>query len=222
MNKILFAGIALVSLIGTSAFAADMPSRAPVYKAAPPALFDWTGLYVGAYAGWMKADSRDVSGVGPEVSLKGGAFGGLVGVNWQTGSFVWGLEGDGGWSTADHGPDGNLFAHYEDRFVGNARLRAGLAYDRTLFYVAGGAAFTNEEIRHSGGPSTVSETRTGWTIGGGVDWAATNNLIWRVEYLYAGFGKKTYPFFGGTDPHRVDYDNQHTVRAAVIWKFGTY
>lgn len=222
MKKVLAAVIFATAFSASTVFAADMPVKGAVYKSPPAPMFNWSGFYLGAYAGWMRGDSRDVSGGGPEVRLDGGAFGGLAGVNWQTGNFVWGFEGDGGWSTADHGPDNWNFTHFEDRFIGNARVRAGLAYDRTLFYIAGGAAFTNEEVTHSGGPpSTVSKTRTGWTIGGGVDWAATDNFILRVEYLYAGFGEKNYPFFGGGDTHRVDYDNQHTVRAAAIWKFGS-
>ena len=99
------------------------------------------------------------------------------------------------------------------------RARAGIAYDRVLFFVAGGATWADEKITHFGS-STVSETRSGWTLGGGVDWAVTNNFIARVEYLYADLGgNKAYPFFGGSDTHIVSYNQQNTVRAAAIWKF---
>jgi outer membrane immunogenic protein len=217
MKKIVL-GLLAAALSATPLFAADMATRAPVYKAAPvQQMFNWSGFYVGGYAGWMNGKSQDVSGAGPEVSLNGGAFGGLLGVNWQTGNFVWGLEGDGGWSTADHGADGTNFSWFKDRFIGNLRVRAGVAADRALFYVAGGAAFTDLKISH-GGSDLASEMRVGWTVGAGIDYAATQNLVLRLEYLYAGFGEKNYTFIGN-DVHRVNYDNQNTVRAAAIWKW---
>ena len=217
MKKLALAGVFALA-IATSANAADMATRAPVYKAPVQQMFNWSGVYAGGYAGWMNGHHQDLTNVAPEVSLNGGAFGGLVGVNWQNGNFVWGLEADGGLSTADAGYDGVTMQSVRDRFVGNARIRAGLAYDRVLLFAAGGAAFTDVKVVHQGN-SAVSEFRTGWTIGGGIDYAATQNLILRVEYLYADFGEKNYGFFGGSDIHRLDYSNQNTVRAAAIWKW---
>jgi outer membrane immunogenic protein len=49
MKKFIFGAIALVAVGVTSALAADLP----VYtKAPPPALYDWTGFYAGANAGY--------------------------------------------------------------------------------------------------------------------------------------------------------------------------
>jgi|SRR5690242_2646805 len=218
MKKLALAGIISLAF-GSSAFAADMAQR-PVYKAAPAAqLFNWSGVYVGGYVGYMDGHTQDISGGGPKVKLDGGVYGGLIGVNWQTGNFVYGLEADGGWSDADHGADNNNFSSFKDRFVGNIRARAGIAVDRVLFFVAGGWSFTENKITHFGN-STKSEDFNTWTIGGGIDWAATQNLILRVEYLYADYNDtKTYPFFNNTDPHRVRYSDQNTVRGAAIWKF---
>lgn len=219
MKKTLVLGLLAAALSATPLFAADMAQRAPVYKAAPaaPQLFNWNGFYIGGYAGWMNAKSHEDST--SNVSLNGGAFGGLMGFNLQTNNFVWGLEADGGLSTADRGDNfgvGGNMQSFRDRFIGNVRLRAGLAYDRALFFIAGGAAFTDERVVHSGGASDA-QTRTGWTIGGGVDYAATQNTILRLEYLRAGgFGDKTYNF-GHT--HVIGYDDQNTVRGAVIWKW---
>jgi outer membrane immunogenic protein len=36
-----------------------------------------------------------------------------------------------------------------------------------------------------------SPTKVGWTIGGGVEYAITNNISLRAEYLYYDLGKQT-------------------------------
>ena len=218
MKKMLVLGLLAAALSATPLLAADMATRAPVHKAAPvQQMFNWSGFYAGGYAGWMNGHSTEDGS--NKVTLNGGAFGGLMGFNVQTNNFVWGLEADGGWSTADHGSNGSNLQSFRDRFIGNARLRAGLAYDRALFFVAGGAAFTNEKVVHDGTTGQDSQTRTGWTIGGGVDYAATQNLILRLEYLFADFGNKTYVFNSSGHSHVIGYDNQNTVRAAAIWKW---
>lgn len=60
MNKLLLGSMALAAMIAGPATAADMPVKAPVYKAPPPALYSWTGCYLGVNAGyaWNRADSR--------------------------------------------------------------------------------------------------------------------------------------------------------------------
>jgi outer membrane immunogenic protein len=54
MKKLFLASIAMVALsAGGSALAADMPVKAPIYKAPPPVqVFSWTGFYVGANVGY--------------------------------------------------------------------------------------------------------------------------------------------------------------------------
>ena len=48
MRKFLIGCIALTTLIAGPALAADLPVKAPAYKAPPVAVFSWTGFYVGA------------------------------------------------------------------------------------------------------------------------------------------------------------------------------
>ena len=86
--------------------AADLPARP--YKAAPVVvapIYDWTGFYIGANGGW--GDSRNCWGVVPVAaatidagccSRSGGVFGGQLGYRWQSGQFVFGLEGQGDWA----------------------------------------------------------------------------------------------------------------------------
>jgi outer membrane immunogenic protein len=109
-------GAALTALFATSsAMAADMPVKAPVYKA-PPVMFSWTGWYIGGFVGGAWSD-RDVTttdpcaigtictttgnynGVAPiSYKLDSSFIGGYTsGYNWQTGAMVFGLESETGY-----------------------------------------------------------------------------------------------------------------------------
>src|ERR1700730_4212330 len=89
MKRLLLSGIALAALaIAAPASAADMPTRGPVYKAAPAPLFNWTGFYVGGNAGYSWPDDANLN-------PKGWSGGGQVGYNWQYApNWVFGLEAD--------------------------------------------------------------------------------------------------------------------------------
>ena len=76
----------------------------------------------------------------------------------------------------------------------SVRLRAGYALDRTLIYATGGIAFADDKETVTLSLDTYSQTQTltGWTIGGGVEYALTNGWIGRVEVRYTDFGKTNY------------------------------
>ena len=116
MRKIVSAGIGLLALTGAAA-AADLPVKAPVYKA-PPVIVDpwtWTGVYVGVNAGysWGRSNTHvdyfnTVTGlpIAPpagsitdvKFNLNGGVAGAQIGANWQNGIWVIGGEADIQWS----------------------------------------------------------------------------------------------------------------------------
>lgn len=89
---------------GGAALAADLPLKAP--PAAPAAVFDWTGFYVGLNAGysWGHSDTDYTAGGGglfvfPPVatsqSLNGWLAGGQAGYNWQFNrNWIVGVEAD--------------------------------------------------------------------------------------------------------------------------------
>ncbi len=90
---------------------------------------------------------------------------------------------------------------------GAIRGRIGVAFDRLLLYGTGGVAFTgfNTTIVDTTGfftgvPGTnasSSNTRAGWTAGGGIEYAVTDNWWVRAEYRYSNFGTTTdFPFAG--------------------------
>jgi outer membrane immunogenic protein len=231
MKRFLAAAPALVFVaIASQASAADMavPASAPVYTKAPeysPAT-NWSGFYIGGHLGYDWGRTRVVdNGVLTEssVPMSGVIGGGLVGYNWQMGSFVYGLEGDFGVS--------NLIGHgvraapvplapnqYEVDVSGNIRGRVGFTVlPDTLLYAAGGLALANFDFRENGTPLGASNTLTGWTLGAGIDHAFTKNVIGRLEYLYADYGHKDFTIAPG-DIYNIGFKSQ-IVRGAVIWKF---
>jgi outer membrane immunogenic protein len=90
---------------------------------------------------------------------------------------------------------------------GSLRFRAGIAFDRLLVYGTGGVAVTNPNTTivdttgfFTGVPgtnSTFTNVRAGWTAGGGLEYAVTDNWWVRAEYRYSNFGHTTdFPFAG--------------------------
>jgi outer membrane immunogenic protein len=212
MKKILLSSVALLGL-ATGAMAADLPSRrapAPIIAAVP--VFTWTGFYVGVNAGygWNANDSITVGGVRFDLDDEGGFVGGAqAGYNYQIGSFVVGLEGDiqyadfGGDDRFDFDNDGILDDDFNNSdWFGTVRARAGVAFDRALIYATGGFAFADDA--------------TGWTVGGGLEYAFTNNLSAKVEGLYVNLDQDDN-FLG------IDNDAEFgVVRAGLNFRFGTY
>jgi outer membrane immunogenic protein len=216
MKKILLSSVALLGL-ATGAVAADLPSRrapAPIIAAVP--VFTWTGFYVGVNAGYAWSDNDfDVVDLADEDDDGGFLGGAQVGYNYQIGSFVVGLEGDiqyadfGGELTFD--VDGDDVIDDDDDFVfdrgdwfGTVRARAGVAFDRALIYATGGFAFADDA--------------TGWTVGGGVEYAFTNNLSAKIEGLYVNLEHDNDFDFDGFDGE-TDFG---VIRAGLNFRFGTY
>ena len=188
MKKVLLA--ALMAGVASSAMAADLPTRkappAPM-SYAPPA-YSWTGFYVGVNGGW-----GGTSGGGNLGSPTGGLVGGTVGYNYQIGQFVAGLEGDWDWADINKSGVNGVVGPYRNKVdeLVTARARAGYAIDRALLFVTAGYAGAEDKVSI---PSGVSSTdwRSGGAIGGGVEYAFTNNISAKVEYIYAPLQNKTY------------------------------
>ena len=146
---------------------------------APPAMMSPTPIaynWSGFYIG-----AHGGYGFGGGAFDDGPVIGGQLGVNWQFGSFVLGAEGDG--SFADLGASDVL---------GSIRLRGGIAFDRFLVYATGGVGFADFDD-------------TGWVIGGGAEYALTDNVSAGVEYLHYDF----------------DGDDVGVIRGRLNVKFGS-
>ncbi|HWL04221.1 MAG TPA: outer membrane protein [Xanthobacteraceae bacterium] len=233
--------------VAAPAFAADL-ARAPVAYKAPAVIqsvYNWSGFYIGANlgGGWANArgTSTFVGGVlGGAVSpgrgdLNGVIGGAQIGINWQAGSIVYGLEADlqaaGQSSSASvaFGPV-TLTERAKVDWFGTVRGRLGVAADNLLIYVTGGVAWTHANHRVDAtfaGATTrlvnVDSTRAGYTLGAGLEYGFTPNWSAKAEYLYIDTQKvgTTAAFaapLGGTvtDNFRI---HNHIVRAGVNYRF---
>jgi outer membrane immunogenic protein len=216
MSRIRMLGASAVALmIGVGgATAADIYAPAPVaeviYNPAPA--FSWTGAYVGGLLGyeWGKADVR---GGGPSLNPDGWMGGLFAGYNFQTsGMFVAGVEGDFTFSGAGDKQNG---VSVDNNWNSTLRARAGIAIDRFLMYGTGGLAVGNISVKNSGVGSDTG-THAGWTIGGGIEAAFTNNIIGRLEYRYTDYGTNQYDT--GKKNTKVDF-NSSQVMVGVGYKF---
>lgn len=172
----------IAALSSASAFAADLPNRAPVYTKAPPAVYGWDGWYIGVHAGYASGDTNLVTlNSGFEALRPRGMIGGL-----QTGylrhlsrDWVLGFEAD--FSTGDFDAPGRQQIDY----FGTARSRLGYAQGPWLFYGTGGVAWAMSAVAPvAGGLDGHRMPHVGWTAGVGVEYAL--NAAWsvRAEYLY--------------------------------------
>jgi outer membrane immunogenic protein len=113
-----------------------------------------------------------------------------------------------------------------DYFV-TVRGRLGFAMDRALIYGTGGFAWAhnNATVNIAAGPFSArlfdDKDHTGWTAGGGIEWAFTNNWSAKVEYLYMDLGSKGYTFVGGLPPVNVDL-KVHTAKIGLNYKFSLF
>lgn len=188
--KSLFVSVAMIaSTFAVSAHAADLAAEAaPV---APPAeSFSWTGGYVGLQggAGWLKGDFS-VPGASASDNFNGAFIGGFAGVNYQVNNVVFGIEGDVNYNWNDNKYDvlGTDVKVGTD-VAGSVRGRLGYAVDRALIFATAGWTAQRGYIKALGEKET--ETFNGWTVGGGVDYAFTNNIFGRLEYRFNDYSDK--------------------------------
>jgi outer membrane immunogenic protein len=239
MKNVLLTGTAFLLIASGSAMAADLsrppPVAAPVYKAPPIApVFTWTGCYIGGNAGGLFANkdwTDTVSGVAESsASVSSWLAGGQVGCNYQIGAAVLGLQADYDWSNGSASGSDTFNTPFTDQSTVKALAsitgRVGYAWDRFLPYVKGGGAWVKDDYTITratdGLADTASETRTGWTLGAGAEYAFTNWLTGFAEYDYYNFGTKTNTLSGPIIPS-FSVDVKQTVsvaKAGLNFKFG--
>jgi outer membrane immunogenic protein len=218
MRRILFATIGLLGLAATNAVAADLPRGMPPTKA--PVFvpgYSWTGFYLGVNGGGGFGRS-DWSGFANDTDLSGGMVGVTAGYNWQSGQWVFGLEGDIDWANIK-GDFTNALCptgcEVKNTWLGTGRGRLGYAWDRWMPYVTGGVAFGEVKATQNG-VGTVSDTNVGWTVGAGIEGAIAGNWTAKLEYLYVDLGDISCA--GCFAASNVDF-RTHVVRAGLNWRF---
>jgi len=238
----LLASTALFAGLAQSASAADM--RAAPYRppAPPPApiYFSWSGCYVGGHVGgiWTRKDwfVRDPAfasfGQSDGSHDADGFIGGVQGgCDYQfAGGWVIGVAGDYAWTDAD----GSHFSPLFPGFVNHTKVdslasvtgRLGYGWDRFLGYVKGGGAWERDKYDFSNGViiGRLEDTRSGWTIGVGGEYAFTNFVTGFIEYDYYDFGNRDLTFVqnnGRTFIYGID-ETKHVVKAGLNFRFGGY
>ena len=171
------------------------------------------------------------------------------------GSVVLGLEGDINWIGNDSkrgfnnyvGPaistnitNYSLDGNPQSNMLGSIRGRLGWSFDRAMLYVTGGAAFRNsgsDEVIYAynsvTGANVAAYTvnsgrnNVGWSLGGGLEWAFTNNVSLKLEYLHSQFNTgdgvylttannyTAYAFRGDNNRDSVDI-----ARLGINYRFG--
>jgi outer membrane immunogenic protein len=177
--------------------------------------------------------------------------GGQVGCNWQSDTIVYGLEGDFDYfhanpqftnvqppndpSTLSSGAAFTAWQMLTTNYLATVRPRLGVAADRNLFYMTGGAAFTNASYTQGyvdaaappgTGIATGSKTLVGWTVGAGWEYAFADHWTLRFEYLFTSFPDKVTgtgvitDAAGGSNPLQGSANLvMQTGRAGVNFKF---
>ena len=182
--------------------------------------------------------------------------GGQIGFNWQTSNVVWGLEADLNYLDRSNRSAVAVPAfatlpfavvnggNNSNNWFGTVRGRLGLAYSRSLFYVTGGFAYSgnqnNQSITYFNGggagafpcavgctfSTTTNDSNIGWTAGGGVEYAFTDNISAKIEYLHVELGRRNAVFsspsapgltLSSRNPSRFD-----VVRAGLNFRFGAF
>ena len=217
----------------------------------PPTL-DWTGFYVGANGGYggdrvdalvnLASALPVASSTQTQNRNSGFIAGGQVGYNRQLSNHVVvGLETDAQWSgikashQASNGPGAFTLTDIGNSldWFGTTRARLGWASGPTLTYVTGGLAYgevSAQGSQISGGlfSGSASQSKVGWTIGGGVEYALNENLSLKAEYLYIDFGgvsgaaygfalSPVPPFIGSFSTGNF---TANVTRIGLNWRFG--
>jgi outer membrane immunogenic protein len=213
-----FALLSVLVLIPVgSAFAADMPVKAPPLPyTAPPS---WTGLYFGGEIGGGWATEQVTVVTNPPAAAfppgtvfnpvdDSGILGGLyAGYNYQINQIVVGIDGDYTWAglkgtATDISIVNGDIAHESNaiNWISTVTGRLGYATNNWLLFVKGGwawAGFSATSTTNTPGgafvaSTTSSGTRDGWTLGGGLEWKFAAHWSGKVEYDYVKFDTATF------------------------------
>ncbi len=218
-KKLLLAAVSLVALSAAApAVAADLAARP--YTKAPAmvaAIYDWSGFYIGINGGGGSSHaSWDVVGGLREGSndATGGTVGGQIGYRWQSGQWVFGVEGQGNWADFSGDNLSAVFARRNHSKIDSFGLitgQVGYAWNNVLLYAKGGAAVVGdnyEVFSTATGASlgSASNTRWGGTVGAGLEVGFAPNWSVGVEYNHIFLGDQNVTIAGVTDNIKQDVD----------------
>jgi outer membrane immunogenic protein len=207
MGRFVFGAVALISAAwAASAQAADLPyaPRDSYTVNQPLNAYSWAGPYLGGNLGyaWGSVDNNP--------TRPSGFAGGVeAGYNWQTGPWVFGVEGDLEASGAN-----DTFApwKFSNPWFGTVRGRAGYAVSNILFFGTGGLAFG--ELRGETFGLSESHSAAGWTVGAGAEFGFAQQWSAKIEYLYVDLADSNFVVTRASNGYRFGL-----VRAGVNYHF---
>jgi outer membrane immunogenic protein len=207
MSRIVWGTVVLIAAGWTaSAQAADLSygSRAPYTVNQPLNAYSWAGPYLGVNLGysWGSVDNNPTKPSGFEGGIQ-------AGYNWQTGPWVFGVEGD---LQANGAADTFAPWQFSNPWFGTARGRVGYAVNNILFYGTGGLAFG--ELRGETFGLSESHTTAGWTAGLGAEVGLAPNWSAKIEYLYVDLADAHFSITGVSNGYQFGM-----VRAGLNYHF---
>jgi outer membrane immunogenic protein len=208
MSRIILGAAALIGAIwAASVEAADLPYggyRGPYTVNQPLNFYSWAGPYLGGNLGWAWGS------VDNNVTKPSGFVGGAqAGYNFQTGPWVFGVEGD---LQATGASDTFAPWKFSNPWFGTVRGRGGYAFNNIFLFGTAGLAF-GELTGQTFGVSE-SHTNIGWTVGLGAEFGLTPNWSVKTEYLFIDLNDTNFSITGLPNGYHFGL-----LRAGVNYRF---
>ncbi|NDV18256.1 outer membrane beta-barrel protein [Pseudodesulfovibrio sp. JC047] len=203
---------------------------------------DFSGLYIGAHFGGAQLDNTIIDSDGYSNHPKGyefdysdsGIIGGFLGgYNWRFNNWVTGVEADVSFGEIRASSNEFDTSQYDElvesihNWSSTLRGRIGYAFGDYLPYITGGLAvanitnkLTDDDAGRIDPLDSFSSTGTqiGWVLGAGAEMKMTEALGFRLEGLYADYGRvdneirNKLASFG-------QRNTMTTIRAALVYTF---
>lgn len=224
--KVITAGTAALVAGSSLAQAADLgrPREYPPAVVVETRPYNWSGLYLGGNIGaaWGNTEfsANGSTWTDSQTQFTGG---GQVGYNWQMGNFVVGLDASMNWASLDlqsqewHTAAGTLVGTGGTDWIGTLAGRMGFANDGWLIYGRFGGAWAHGSARVNNLTTNASrvnsDTVGGWVVGGGLEYALSQNWTTRLQYDYIRLEERTVGGLARTD------NNVQLLTVGVNYKF---
>jgi len=215
IKKVFLVAASLTALVSTPVLAADMAVKARPVPPPVPAMFSWSGIYIGGFVGGVTFRSeRSYDALGDHFmppnsgvtndGAPAAVGGGMIGINWQVNNWVLGAEVTGAGTTINESfgapfrsPVGSDPVSLTDKvnYIFTATGKVGWAWDRLLWYgKAGYASVGIDSLAADPVPHTAAARvrHNGWTAGTGLEYALVQNWIMGIEYDYIRVSAATH------------------------------
>lgn len=225
MKKLILSALIVAGFAAQSASAADLPVKAPAYRAAP---LSWAGFYFGGNIGAARNNSdftstmdsgtgffipgsiTFINALGTGSAGKTGITGGVqIGYNWQLANIILGIEADinaigakaslDGVGTTPGGSAITFTNEVDPKWIATVRPRLGYAFDTWMVYVTGGLAILNADYSQNFTNATGGVTGSGSssTNATKAGWDIGGGLEWMIKPRWSVKAEYLYAKFNG-------------------------